>query len=54
MTLRALKEEHTAVKMLYLSAYCIVVAGAALVVDPDLRTWPSAEQAALLLCLGAT
>lgn len=53
MLIRALKEEPTEVKMLYLATYCIVVSGLAMVIDGRQWTRPSTEQALLLLGCGA-
>lgn len=56
MVVRALKEEKTAVKLLYVSIYCTAVAGVyvAAVIDRRDLIWPNAQQMVLLLCCGAT
>ena len=53
MLIRALKEEPTEVKMLYLATYCIVVSGLAMVIDGRQWTPPNTEQALLLVGCGA-
>lgn len=53
MILRVLREDKTAVKIIYLSAYSIVLSGAALAADQKQWTMPSAYQSALLVGCGA-
>lgn len=52
MVVRALKEEHTAVKMLYLASYGTVISVVAMVADNHQWTVPDLKQAALLLLCG--
>eukprot|EP00892_Ulva_mutabilis_P007720 jgi/Ulvmu1/531/UM001_0539.1 len=54
MLVRALKEENTEIKMLYLAVYSAVVSGAALLVDVGQWITPNWYQAALLLGCGLT
>jgi len=53
MMIRALKEEETAVKILYLSTYCIALSGVAMLIDTSKWTMPNAHQMAVLLGCGA-
>ena len=53
MTLRVLRDENTAVKIIYLSACTLAISGVAIAVDTSAWTVPTAYQAVLLLGCGA-
>lgn len=53
MCVRALKEEFTHVKMLYLAMYSILLSGTALIVLPAEHNLPTPYQLTLLLSCGA-